>query len=454
MKKIISIFLMLGLIQVLFAQPPAPPTNLSGQDLRTWLKTNWFDGKLVNNGNGLGYDEARRQMYGYIYIEADNKVTCVYTGFKDDGGFITFPNPINTEHTIPQSFFNNAEPMVCDIHHLFPTHKTPNGTRGNFPFSEIPDNQTTKWEGINASGAFISQSNIPSTNINNFSEFKTNTYEPREDHKGNVARAVFYFFTMYPNISGLTINNLGDINTFYQWHLQDPPTQLDRERNIKIEEKQGNRNPYIDYPDLVARAWGFSSIAFANSEASIVQNNTSQTYQIPVALSLAPTSNVSVQVALDNTSTTALPSDYSFSTQTLTFTPTGNLTQNVSVNINSNTTSTTNRKLVFKLQNATNTQIGTNNLYTLNLLNTLTSIEKEEWQGLEIFPNPIDDFINIKNTGTRWEKLFIQNTQGKLLQEIKNESLEKIDLQHLPKGMYYFQFSNNAQKITKKVIKK
>src|SRR5690606_6906717 len=126
------------------------------------------------------------------------------------------PDPINCEHTVPQSFFNEAEPMKSDIHHLFPTYSNWNSTRSNYPFAEINDNSTTKWMYLTTS-----TSSIPSSNIDLYSEYASSTFEPREDHKGDVARAIFYFYTMYPTQAG-SISAVADINELYDWHLADP----------------------------------------------------------------------------------------------------------------------------------------------------------------------------------------------------------------------------------------
>ncbi|WP_157699005.1 endonuclease [Bernardetia litoralis] len=63
-------------------------------------------------------------MYNYI-DNKNNSITGVYSGFVQpwtDGGTGTNPMPINCEHTVPQSFFWEANPMVSDIYHLFPTY--------------------------------------------------------------------------------------------------------------------------------------------------------------------------------------------------------------------------------------------------------------------------------------------------------------------------------------------
>lgn len=249
LRALLAVFL-LG-TGFLFAQSP-PPSNLSGSSLRSWLKTNWYN----SQHNQLGYTRARRYMYNRI-DNKNNKITCVYGGYQRNwnyGGTGTNPYPINAEHTVPQSWFNSNEPMRSDLHHLFPSYANINSQRGALPFGDISDSQTTKWWRYTSY-----RSSTPSSSTRNqYSEYKSGLFEPREDHKGNCARAVFYFYTMYPTQAG-SISQIGDLNTLYQWHLNDPVDANEISRNNSIASYQGNRNPYVSYPDLVARAWGFSS---------------------------------------------------------------------------------------------------------------------------------------------------------------------------------------------------
>lgn len=239
----------------------APPSNLNGQNLRIWLKQNYFDG----SHSQLGYDTARMYMYNYI-DNKNNSITGVYSGLEiawNYGGTGTNPQPLNCEHVVPQSLFGYQEPMKSDIHHLFPTYGNWNSTRSSHPFAEIDDSDTTKWMYLNQS-----QASKPTSNIDAYSEYANSTFEPREDHKGNTARAIFYFYTMYPTQGG-NISSLGDINTLYQWHLDDPVDSEELARNNATETYQGNRNPYIDYPSLVASAWGFSTTPSAPTAVSM-----------------------------------------------------------------------------------------------------------------------------------------------------------------------------------------
>jgi hypothetical protein len=244
--RIFSLLLAVLLSLSLHAQ--TPPDGLSGEALRSWIKQNYYDG----HHDDLGYTEARHKLFGLI-DNYDDEVECVYGGVKDEivwGSEVTHTDLLNTEHSIPQSWFGSASPMRSDIHHLFPTYDLWNNKRGSLPFVDIDDSQTDEWLIFTSS-----QSSIPGSNIDSYSELKTNvSFEPREQHKGNLARAAFYFYTMYPTQAG-SIDDLADVALLYQWHLDDPADVIEIERNNRIETYQGNRNPYIDHPDWIARAW-------------------------------------------------------------------------------------------------------------------------------------------------------------------------------------------------------
>ena len=152
---------------------PTPPGDLFLEDLRGWLKSNWYDGEH----DQLGYNEGRRQMYGYTDILGNGNVECIYTGFQQAGGYVTYPNPINAEHIVPQSFFGSSEPMKSDIYILRPCHGNANSSRSNNPFGEVNDNQA-QWYGVNGNN-YASQGNEPSGS-DNWSESSGGVWEPRE----------------------------------------------------------------------------------------------------------------------------------------------------------------------------------------------------------------------------------------------------------------------------------
>jgi endonuclease I len=366
-----------GLTQTFPAVPAAPPTNLQGTALRDWLRTNWYDGKRTV----LSYSAARAKLYNYVDNE-QNKVRCVYSGYEEArplsfSSTSTTMQSLNCEHTVPQSWFDEVERMRSDIHHLFPAVVQWNSDRGSDPFAEIPDAQTTKWIRLLAS-----QSSIPGSNLGEWSEDTNSQFEPRDDHKGNLARAVFYFYTMH---SGQTfdagkgvITALGSLNMLYQWHLQDPVDAHEQERNRRAAASQGNYNPYINDPALVARAWGFvaagdPTVQFAAATGSQPEGNTgSSSYQLTVTLTAAPAATVTVQVATDAAGSTATAGpDYTFtSPQTLTFGPSLPTSQTLTVTVLGDATVEPDETLRLRLQNLSGpATLGTPATHDLTILN-------------------------------------------------------------------------------------
>lgn len=240
-------FLFAALLPALVLAQPDAPSDLQLEPLRTWIKQNWYDGLF----NDLGYNQARMQMYGFV--DADGgQIECIYTGFQQASGFVTYPNPINAEHLVPQSFYGSVSPMKSDIWSIRPSHGSPNSARSNKPYGEVPDG-SAQWYGVDGSGNYFSTGSMPA-NADEFSEGSGGFWEPREEFKGDIARSVFYFYTMYPTQAG-DISGVCDPATLYDWHLQDPVDPVEVTRNDRTEIAQGNRNPYVDHPDWVYLAW-------------------------------------------------------------------------------------------------------------------------------------------------------------------------------------------------------
>lgn len=140
---------------------------------------------------------------------------------------------INIEHTWPQSKFSKlfpAELQKGDLHHLFPSNAKANSIRGNNPFGEVE------------------REDSPVANCPSHFGYDHNgdkVYEPVDSHKGNVARALFYFSIRYK----IEIDPDQEA-VLRKWNANDPVDDVERERNNKIFKIQKNRNPFIDYPEL------------------------------------------------------------------------------------------------------------------------------------------------------------------------------------------------------------
>ena len=155
----------------------------------------------------------------------------------------------NREHSWPSSHGFGGDNLgftaYTDIHHLRPADVRVNSTRGNLDFDNS-DNELS-----NAQGNFVDG----------------DSFEPRDEIKGDVARMMFYVDTRYEDLiefnatdntpdlvlvdsfTTTASNNLGLLCRLWEWHLEDPVDFDEISRNEKIYEYQGNRNPFIDNPD-------------------------------------------------------------------------------------------------------------------------------------------------------------------------------------------------------------
>lgn len=249
---VLVVSLVLLLSAVTFAQPEqtviAP--DLTGQELHDFIINEY------KTSNTLGYDYGRDIMYGEIDLLPGDSLRGVYSGFTIylnldyDPSTDAYNKGINAEHTWPQSMGAGDEPQKSDLHHLFPAKDNVNSARGNRPFREIPDNETDTWY-----WKTISTSSIPTSHIDEYSEVGNGVFEPREDHKGNAARAVFYFYAMY---TGPANDNFFDIqkDVLLDWSYLDPVDQIEYDRTYAIADYQDNKpNPFVLDSTLARRIW-------------------------------------------------------------------------------------------------------------------------------------------------------------------------------------------------------
>ncbi|MEA5532540.1 endonuclease I family protein [Crocosphaera sp. XPORK-15E] len=205
----------------------------------------------------LGYDRARDIMYGQI--DNDNGVvTGVYTNYQitldptKDPSSDAFSKNINAEHIWPQSRGAREEPGRSDLHHLLPARDNVNSARGNKAFAEIPDPRTNDWYRNTERLEFI-----PRNDIDEYSESNSQNFEPREAKKGDIARAVFYFYTIYREQANQESPEFfrEQQEDLCQWHKLDPVDTIELERSQKIAEFQGNENPFIVDATLAERLY-------------------------------------------------------------------------------------------------------------------------------------------------------------------------------------------------------
>jgi len=187
-----------------------------------------------------------------------NNVILLYTGWTMNAA-AEYDNGAgwNREHVWPQSHgdFNTNVGIGTDVHALRPCDVSVNSARNNRWFAEC---STPYLDGGVPTGCFTSSTEW--------------VWKPRDEVKGDVARMIFYMATRYEGENGEldlelidylpTDNNSplplhAKLSDLYQWHLEDPVSDWERNRNdIIYYNYQQNRNPYIDHPEYAFDVWG------------------------------------------------------------------------------------------------------------------------------------------------------------------------------------------------------
>jgi len=223
--------------------------GLFDEALKTAIRTYTTTGYI-----SLGYNTARDKMFETVDdYNNDDTIECVYIGRKIKAATRTEAQNqnFNTEHTLPQSNFNEAEPMRSDLFHLYPTDNTPNNYRSNYNFGHVVANITYE-----NNGSKLGKDSTGAT-----------VFEPRDVHKGNVARSLFYFVTKYGNSNNYL--TLKEENTLRWWNYLDTVNARERTRNVRIKSFQNVFNPFIDHPELAERITSFYTTGNAAPKGKI-----------------------------------------------------------------------------------------------------------------------------------------------------------------------------------------
>lgn len=164
-------------------------------------------------------------------------------------------NCYNREHSFPKSWFGDATPMYTDLFHLYPSDGYVNNMRSNYPFGEV------------GTATYKANNNYCRLGTSSFAGYSGTVFEPADTLKGDFARTYFYMVTAYDNkvaswvsdqLAGNQYPALSDwsVTLFLKWNAQDPVGPKERNRNNAVYGIQGNRNPFIDHPELAEYIWG------------------------------------------------------------------------------------------------------------------------------------------------------------------------------------------------------
>jgi deoxyribonuclease I len=144
---------------------------------------------------------------------------------------------LNTEHIVPQSWFGGLEPIKGDLHHLFSCDPSCNIARSNFPYADF---------------TFYVPESPFNTIQNQCGVAQNGKFEP-EYGKGIVARAMLYILLRYPKAIKESFRSQIDLPLLSRWNKEYKVSLFEKHRNQAIFRIQGNRNPFIDFPDLVGK---------------------------------------------------------------------------------------------------------------------------------------------------------------------------------------------------------
>ncbi|MCU0343272.1 MAG: endonuclease [Ignavibacterium sp.] len=412
--------------------------------------------QLISGHTSLGYNLARDKMF----MEFDNQrvngqgatqntLECVYTGRLAIGYTSRTdaqgPNyNFNTEHTWPQSNFNEQEPMKSDLYHLFPTDVTANSIRANYPFGKVVSNVT--WQ-------------VGGSKLGNSSSGQI-VFEPRDVHKGDVSRSMFYFITRYPVNYGNFFTQTQE-NIFREWNKLDTVGVIESNRNNAIALLQLKRNPYIDHPEFVDRIYSFTSnnvrptfaelnVLPLKIEFDSTSINTSSSNQVYIANSgneQLDIDSITISEArfIINSSPTSIES-FSFSKILIEFTPDSIKNYDATLTVFSNG----------GIKNILLTGIGNDN--TVNIKDEISlpiafTLEQN-------YPNPFNPSTTIswQSPVGSWQTLKIFDALGREVETLLNEyrpaglhSTVYIVNPAIPSGVYFYQLRSGNYVAAKKM---
>lgn len=279
-------YLLLGFIlpELLISQIPTDyysgTDGLSGYQLKTKLHN------IISNNNYNWHYDDLKTLYGqtdidkYYDYNASNNTYLLDIYSNNPSGttayHYTLSNIISTanaeglgwnrEHMMPQSSFNSAYPMYSDLFFVVPTDARINQLRSNYPYGNA---------GSNIYYAFTNGSKQASNGTAN-ATYTGRVYEPINEFKGDVARALLYFAVRYEGkLGGFNFSTNADptkdqnpldgteekayenwyVAMLLNWHQSDPVSQREIDRNNAVYNLQKNRNPFIDHPEWVNMIW-------------------------------------------------------------------------------------------------------------------------------------------------------------------------------------------------------
>ncbi|MDE6681931.1 MAG: endonuclease [Muribaculaceae bacterium] len=268
--NIINRFILVGTLLIsafsIMAQAPAgyydSLEGKSGASLKSAVKA------IAKKGHhAISYGDATWNAFKSTDVRNIDGKDCWWDMYSSNNVAVSSGHPgMNIEHTVANSWWGGTKnDAYKDIVHLNPSNSDANSKKGNYPIGEISGAST--WNnGITFIGHPVSGQGGGCTMV----------YEPHDMYKGDFARVFMYMFVAYDDITWKDASSNGSdgkgrmynysggkaelqpwaYNMMLAWSANDPVSEKEINRNNGIHKEQGNRNPFIDLPDLADYIWG------------------------------------------------------------------------------------------------------------------------------------------------------------------------------------------------------
>lgn len=228
--------------------------------------------KIIKNANVLEYGSGNgNTWWGFWSTDRDERGNFI-DRYSSESEWVKSTSQgaagagMNIEHSFPKSWWGKAKLQAYkDLYNLMPCESRINSKKSNYPMGivvsgDIGNGWTKVGEGTDGK----------------------KYWEPADPWKGDFARGYMYMATAYQdyNWSGnqaLQILQQGDYPTlqkwayklYIQWAKADKPDAVEVKRNNDVYKIQGNRNPYVDFPNLMEYVWGDSTNIAFNPETTV-----------------------------------------------------------------------------------------------------------------------------------------------------------------------------------------
>ena len=225
-------------------------------------------GQIIRPHTAIPYGSGAESTWGvFYYSDQDEEGYCMdmycdsWKKFTSVGAVVS---GCNIEHSFAKSWWGGSKnDAYKDCYHLNPSNATANSARSNYPLG-VP---TKDLKDQSATGSLkVGRATYEGETFW--------VFEPKDEYKGDFARAYFYMATCYGDELTWRLDNKDvgskyamrndsylefrdwEIEVLLTWHRQDPVSEKETKRMDAVSDFQHNRNPYIDYPELAEYIWG------------------------------------------------------------------------------------------------------------------------------------------------------------------------------------------------------